>query len=157
MKKAALLLCLSALAACGFHRQGTAPMPAVMSKTHIESADALTDFQRNLSEALVQAGSRIVAKSEASATLRITQDETGRRVLSVSARNTPREYEIFYTVTYSVVADGQELLPPQQLSLTRDYSFNEEAVLAKQEEEDILRRALARDLVGIVMRRLSRL
>ena len=158
MKQLCLLLGAVLISACGFHRQGIAPMPDAMKVTYIESGDVFTDFQRTLREALKQAGAALTDQgAAATATLRITQDATTRHVLSVSANNTPREYEIVYTVTYSVVADGQELLAPQTLSLTRDYSFNEQTLLAKDEEEEILRRALARDLVGIVMRRLSSL
>lgn len=152
------LACVLMLGACGFHRQGTAPMPEIMRRTYIESADALSEFRRGLKTALQTSGVEIVAKrDEATTLLLISKEETGRRVLSVSARNTPREYEIFYTVVYSVVANGKEVLPSQELSLTRDFSFDEQALLAKEQEEEILRAALARDLVGIVMRRLSRL
>ena len=38
------------------------------------------------------------------------RDRSGRRVLSVSARNTPQEYEIFYEVEYSVDRGGKEVL-----------------------------------------------
>ena len=55
------------------------------------------------------------------------------------------EYEIFYTIKYSVTAEGKELLTTQTLTLTRDYSFDETTLLAKEHEEDILREALARD------------
>ncbi len=153
-----IVVLLLALAGCGFHRQGTAPMPEVMKLIYVESGDALTEFQRELRTSLTVSGVKLVDKrDEASALLLISKDQTGRRVLSVSARNTPREFEIFYTVTYSIVAEGRQLLPPQTLSLTRDYSFDEQALLAKEEEEDILRHALAKDLVGIVMRQLSSL
>ena len=147
-----------ALTACGFHRQGTAPMPPAMKIAYIESEDPQTEFQRGLRKALHTVGTELTEqRDQATAILRIVKDETGRRVLSVSARNTPREYEIFYNVTYSVTAGGKELLPSHTLSLTRDYAFNEQALLAKEHEEEILRQALARDLVGIVMRRLSSL
>jgi outer membrane lipopolysaccharide assembly protein LptE/RlpB len=43
------------------------------------------------------------------------------------------------------------------VSLSRDFSFDERVLLAKEREEAILREALASDLVGIVMRRLSSL
>ncbi len=146
------------LSACGFHRQGVAPLPQTIKQVYIDSEDAFTDFQSDLRTALGNAGATLApARDRASATLRISKDETGRRVLSVSARNTPREYEIFYTVTYSVTVDGKEVLEPQTLLLTRDYSFDEQALLAKEEEEDVLRQAMARDLVGIVMRRLASL
>jgi LPS-assembly lipoprotein len=89
--------------------------------------------------------------------IRIRRDQSGQRVLSVSARNTPEEYEVFYAVEYSVDGPAGELIPPQQLELTRDYSYDETAVLAKQREQAVLREALARDLAGLVVRRLAAL
>jgi LPS-assembly lipoprotein len=146
------------LAACGFHRQGVTPMSPVMKVTYLDAPDERSDFLRELRRALEASGTQFTPKrAEASAVLRIEHDETGQRVLSVSARNTPAEYSIFYTVTYAVTADGQEVLPAQTLTLTRDYTFDEEALLAKQHEEEILREALVRDLVTLVMRNLASL
>lgn len=147
-----------AVVACGFHRQGVTPMPAVMKATYVDARDERTDFMRGLTRALEARGATLTPTREsASAVLRIERDETGQRVLSVSARNTPTEYEIFYTVTYAVTSDGTEILTPQTLTLTRDYSFDDEALLAKQHEEEILREALADDLVNLVLRRLANL
>ena len=100
---------------------------------------------------------RAATSAAATAVLHIEHDETGQRVLSVSAANKPTEYEIFYTIKYSVTSEGKELLTSQTLTLTRDYSFDEQTLLAKEHEEDILRQALARDLTGIVMSRLASL
>lgn len=147
-----------AVVACGFHRQGVTPMPAIMKVTFVDARDERTDFMRGLTRALETRGATLAPTREsASAVLRIERDETGQRVLSVSARNTPTEYEIFYTVTYAVISNGAEVLTPQTLTLTRDYSFDDEALLAKQHEEEILREALASDLVNLVMRRLASL
>jgi LPS-assembly lipoprotein len=60
-------------------------------------------------------------------------------------------------VQYSVEGDGRELIAPDTIEVTRDYSYNETAVLAKQREQAILREALARDLAGMVVRRLAAL
>jgi LPS-assembly lipoprotein len=73
----------------------------------------------------------------------------------VSVNNIPREYEVTYTVEFSVEGTSGELLPSQKVSITRDYSFDETKLLAKENEEAILREGMARDLVAIVMRRLS--
>jgi LPS-assembly lipoprotein len=48
-------------------------------------------------------------------------------------------------------------VPPQSLELTRNFSFDESLLLAKENEEEILRDAMARDLAGLVMRRLESL
>ena len=94
---------------------------------------------------------------EASATIDVTRDSVEQRVLSVSARNIPTEYLLVYTVTYSVRDAHRELLAPQTISLSQDYSFSEQAVLAKEHEADVLRRQMARDLVAIAMRRIASL
>src|SRR5690606_31910536 len=95
---------------------------------------------------------------EATATEHILKDESGQRVLSVSARNTPEEYEVFYEIEYAVAGpDDVELISPQRLELTRDYSYDPTAILAKQREQAILREALARDLASLVVRRLASL
>jgi LPS-assembly lipoprotein len=146
------------LTACGFHRQGVRPLSPVMKVTYLDALDERSDFMRGLSSALEANGATLATTRDgATAVLNVERDETGQRVLSVSARNTPTEYEIYYIVTYSVTAGGEEVLAPRTLTLTRDYSFDEEALLAKQHEEEFLREALARDLVSQVMRSLASL
>ncbi|HEY8507162.1 MAG TPA: LPS assembly lipoprotein LptE [Steroidobacteraceae bacterium] len=154
----ALILVALFLTACGFHLQGRTPLPAPLAVTYVEAQNMQSDFVQGLRKALLSSGARLAdRKADASGTVRILTDEVTERILSVSARNTPREFELTYTVRFSVVADGEELLPVQEVSVTRDYSFDERALLAKENEEAILREAMARDLVGIVMRRLSSL
>jgi LPS-assembly lipoprotein len=145
-------------AGCGWRLQGTTKLSEAMAATYIDTEDRYTDFNRALSEALRASGARLTNRpSDATAIIKILDDESGQYVLSVSARNTPEEYEVFYTVRYSVENQDGELIPPQKLELTRDYSYDEAAVLAKQREQAILREALARDLAALVLRRLSTL
>ena len=93
----------------------------------------------------------------ATATIDVTKDSVERRTLAVSAKNIPTEYELTYTVTFNVRGVDKELLAPQTLSLSRDFSFDETLQLAKEHEADILRQQMARDLVAIAMRRLTSL
>ena len=133
-------------------------MPAAMKMTYIDAEDERSSFLLTLQRSLQASGSTITPdRAAATAVLHIEHDETGQRVLSVSAANKPTEYEIYYTIKYSVTSEGKELLTSQTLTLTRDYSFDEQTLLAKEHEEDILRQALARDLTGIVMSRLASL
>jgi LPS-assembly lipoprotein len=153
---AATLLVL--VAGCGFHLRGSVSLSPRMSAPYLEVPDRYTPFYGALVAALEDAGAVRAAGAEtASAVVRVHKDETGRNVLTISARNTPQEYEVFYTVAYSVVADGKEILPRQELSLTRVYAYDDTALLAKQHEEDDIRAALARELAALVMRRLAAL
>jgi outer membrane lipopolysaccharide assembly protein LptE/RlpB len=78
-------------------------------------------------------------------------------VLSVDARNIPTDFELTYEVEIAVRAGGKELMPAEPFMLSRIYSFDETKLLAKEREKDVLREALARDLAGVVLRRLSSL
>jgi LPS-assembly lipoprotein len=154
----AMALALSVLGGCGWRLQGTARLPEIMSVTYLDSADRYSDFNRALSESLAASGARMTSnRNEATAVVKIRKDESGQRMLPVSARNTLEEYEVFYTVEYSVEGRDGELIPVQILELTRDYSYDRTAALAKQREQAVLREALARDLAGLVIRRVASL
>ena len=156
LQRATVLLLAATLGGCGFQLRGAVDLSPRMAAPYLEAADRYTPFHAALSQALVAAGSPPApARAGASAVVRVHRDEWGRSVLSVSARNTPAEYEVYYTVEYSVSADGAELLPRQSLTLTRDYTYDETQVLAKQHEERGIREALARDLAALVVRRLA--
>jgi LPS-assembly lipoprotein len=155
----ALLLCaVVSLAACGWRLQGAAKLSPTMAVTFLDADDRYTEFNRALRDRLLASGAKVTERgADATAVVKIIKDQSGQRVLSVSARNTPEEYEVFYTVEYSVASGGTELIPPQKLELTRDYSYDTTAVLAKQREQAVLREALAQDLAGLVLRRLASL
>jgi LPS-assembly lipoprotein len=118
----------------------------------------VTPFAVELRRAIERSGGTVVSTTaEAETVLRILRDSSGRRVLSVSASNTPQEYEIFYVVYYSVERGGRELLEMQPLEMLRNMSFDDAKLLAKDREEAILREAMARDLAVLVARRLESL
>jgi len=98
-----------------------------------------------------------LTREGATAAVDVTKDLVEQRTLAVSAKNIPTEYELTYTVTFSVRGEGKELLAPQTISLSKDFSFDETLQLAKEHEADILRQQMARDLVSIAMRRLTSL
>jgi LPS-assembly lipoprotein len=150
------LLALVALGGCGFHLQGSGQLPEDTRRVFIATADELTPFAVELRRAIERAGGTIARGSGAAdLVVRIQRDRSGRRVLSVSARNTPQEYEVFYNVEYTVDRGGQEVVERQPLELIRNLSFEESQLLAKDREEAILRDAMARDLAMLVVRRLE--
>lgn len=157
-RRALLLVCMLTLASCGWRLQGTARLPEVLATAYVDAKDPYTDFNRALRESLIASGANVVDdRALATAVVRIRSDVSGQRVLSVSARNTPEEFQVFYIVEYSVESDGRELIALDKIEMTRDYSYDERAVLAKQREQAVLREALARDLAGMIVRRLAAL
>jgi LPS-assembly lipoprotein len=146
------------LAACGFRLAGSDALPAILARPYLSFKDPYTDFAREFEHQLKSSGATVQEiRAKSTATIEITKDSVEQRTLSVSARNIPTEYELTYTVTFAVQGPDQELLKPQTINLSQDYSFVENEQLAKQHEAEILRRQMARDLVAIAMRRLASL
>lgn len=155
-----ILICglLLTLSACGFQLRSTPTVPPQMQRTYIESIDHYSSFYRKLRRELQAAGVSVVDSSnDATAVFSILSDETDQRVLSVSARNVPREFEVYYTIQYTLRAASEVLLEPQLQTATRDYTYDETRVLGKSREEDLLRDAIVDDLVRIVLIQLSSL
>jgi LPS-assembly lipoprotein len=150
------ILCM--IASCGFHLQGRQPLPAQFTHTYVDTQDEQTDFVQDLRKALIASKVNVIrTKSSSTAVVEVHEDELTERILSVSAQNIPTEYELTYKVTFSVISEGKTLIDNEELSATRDISFDEAQLLAKEREQELLREALARDLVGLVMRRLAAL
>ncbi len=149
---------LALATSCGFHLRGQAALPAALAKPYLEAPDRYTPLYAALVRQLRAAGATPATDvAAASAVIRLHVDKTGRELLSVSATNRPGEYEVFYTVEYSVTSAGSELLARKQATLTRSYGYDETAVLAKEREEQSLRVALADELAGLILRRLAAL
>ena len=156
--KAVVVSAVLLLAGCGFHLQGRQPLPEAFSYTFVDTQDEQTDFVQDLRKALIASGVKVIrTQGSSGATVSVHEDELSERILSVSARNIPTEYELTYRVRFSVVSAGKTLIDKEEISATRDISFDEAQLLAKERETEILREALARDLVALVMRRIASL
>jgi LPS-assembly lipoprotein len=153
-----VLIGILASSACGFRLAGSDPLPAVMARPYVSLKDPYTDFSREFEHQLKASGATLqLTRETATATVDVAKDLVEQRTLAVSAKNIPTEYELTYTVTFSEHGGGKELLAPQTISLSKDFSFDETLQLAKEHEADILRQQMARDLVSIAMRRLTSL
>ncbi|MDH3614807.1 MAG: hypothetical protein OEU90_14925 [Gammaproteobacteria bacterium] len=146
------------LAGCGFHLQSELTTPAAMQHTYIDAIERNSQFHRELRRQLTAAGVDLVdAPDDATAILSITADKTDQRILSVSARNVPTEFEVYYTVEYALSSGEDKLLAPQFITLTRDYTYDETLVLGKAREEQMMRQSIVKDLVRVVLKQISSL
>jgi LPS-assembly lipoprotein len=149
---------LLAVSACGFRLAGSEPLPAVLARPYLSLKNPYSDFSREFEHRLKSVGAELqTVRADSTATIEVTKDLVETRTLSVTSQNIPTEYELVYTVTFVVKGPDKQLLAPQTISLSQAYSFEENALLAKENEADVLRQQMARDLVGIAVHRLSSL
>lgn len=141
---------------CGFHMQGRADYDSDFSTVYLQVPDKATPLAKALRKSLSVARLTLTEDATAaSAILEIVSDDTGRSVESVTPENRPREYRIYYRTSYRVLAGGKVVLDNQRVIRTRVYTYDETEVLAKAHEEDMLRNALAREIAGVITRRLA--
>jgi LPS-assembly lipoprotein len=145
------------LAGCGFHLRGT-QSGNLPYKTMLIALPETADVRIWLERYIKAADSTEIVDDPklAEATFQQIGDSRQKTILSVNAQGRVREYRLQLTYRFRVVnAKGQILVPPNEVSLTRDITFDDSNVLAKDLEENVLWRDMNNDLVNQIMRRLS--
>ena len=128
------------LSSCGYHIRGTSDIPSDMQRTYIATEDRHSQFYQGLRRELKTSGIEVVdSPADATAIFTIHTDITGQRVLSVSARNVPTEFEVFYIVSYSVESGQNSLLGRRTQTKVEDYTWDETLVLGKEQEQQQLK------------------
>lgn len=154
-----LLAATLALTACGFHLRGSSPQDVQFAfKSLYLKAPGETPFVADLRRALEGSGIVLAATPEqAELILEILSEQPGKQILSLSGSGRVREYELRYQVTLRAYDVRRvDWLPPGDVQLTRLLTFDDEQLLAKEQEESQLYRDMRTDAVAQTMRRLGR-
>lgn len=153
-----------ALTACGFHPVGSRPLPKALKSVHVELVDPYRVTAPPVEEALkariVRAGGEVKSQADdATTTLRLTDLREAQEVLSLGADGRAIEYRLVTRVTFEMrrVVDGkaQVLIAPESQTVSRDYSFSAQQILAKEAEEARLRRYIQDELAERVLLRVE--
>jgi outer membrane lipopolysaccharide assembly protein LptE/RlpB len=85
----------------------------------------------------------------------IEKDFSNDRVLSISAQNTPKEYEIVYQIQWSLFKDKTQLIFNVKHLELQDYSFDQNQLLGKSKEAEFIMDSLATRISRAVLARLG--
>ena len=92
----------------------------------------------------------------ADAVLEFTQEAREKEILSLTGTGRVREFQLRYRVGFRVHdGRGGHYVTPSTILLTRDVTYNDAEVLAKEAEEQLLFRDMQSDMVQQIMRRLA--
>jgi LPS-assembly lipoprotein len=152
-----LLLCglVLSLAACGFALRGARELPAGMAETRIEAGTPGSALVAYLKRFLRDSAVRVTERSTGDAALLKIHESTTRRVLSVGTDAKALEYEVLYSATFSLRIPGKQEFPEKTITLSRDYIFDRQAVLAANEEENMLVRDMQRELARMIVEQIA--
>lgn len=152
-----------ATTACGFHLRGTGKveMPAALSILQVRVEGNLLENNPLLvavKNALRTQTDVQIQESGDAPRLLLYGEQSDSRVLSVTSAGKVDEYLLKYEVSFRLVDVGNKLLSePQTVKVQRDHQFDRLNVLAKEREEQELRREMQRDAAQQILRRLSRI
>ncbi len=153
MKSLVLLVALM-LASCSFRLRGTADVPFEALYVPNANAGIALTLKR-----YIQAGTRarvVDDPKQADAILVLSAESRDKQILSLTGTGAVREFQLRYRVGFRVHdGKGADYVPQSAIQLTRDITFNDTQVLAKEAEEQLLFRDMETDMVQQIMRRLA--
>lgn len=158
---------LFTLGGCGFKLRGAHDI--AFKTVQLTGFSSTSPFAVELARALEASGVDVVdstlqaAQAASSATVPASHvvieglvDKRDMVVSTMTAYGQVRDMTVRNTLRFRVLrADGSVLLPPSDVALAREMTYNERDALAKQDETEALHRAMQSDLVGQVLRRLA--
>ena len=151
-----LLLVLSInLASCGFHLSAAPPMPF---QTLYIDAPRYASFAGELRRYIAGGDQpKLVAHpEEAQVVLQVLSETQEVQILSLTSAGQVAEYLLRYRVTYRLHDNAnKDWIPPNEISLRRDLTYDNQAVLAKENEQVLLYQSMREDAVRQMMRRMS--
>ncbi|MGV2908183.1 LPS-assembly lipoprotein LptE [Achromobacter sp. AGC25] len=154
--RGACLALFMLLSACGFALRGVTPMPFDTLYVGIpDNTQFGADVRRSLRAA--SPDTKLVdSPKEAQAILQQVSDSRTLREVSLNAQGRVEEYELGINYTFRLIDNkGRALIPDTTLSIYREMPYDDQVVQAKQGQIDTLYKAMQRDLVTRVLRRMT--
>ena len=146
-----LLLIATMLSACGFHPRNSYSLPVELKSVYLEGGSpALREEMRQQLRNSKSELSETLATS--SMVIKLFNENFQRRGVSLSERGKTNEYELIYRMEYEIATPKDAILSTRQpLEVRKDYYNDQQAVLARDNEETTLRSEMAKQIVRTLL------
>jgi LPS-assembly lipoprotein len=153
INKAVIVVLAIMLSACGYHLRGALELPANMKNIYVEggSAPLLDQFK----QALKSSSAKLSAsRAGAGIVIKIFNEDSSRRVLSLSSRGKSNEFELYYRLEYEFAnAADAKLMDRQTVEIRREYYNDQQFVIAKDNEEAGIKNEMYQQAVQTIVNR----
>lgn len=151
IRKFILVAMLSLLAACGYHMRGSIALPAELKNIYVFGASSPLNLE--LKEILKASNGKMAASpNEAGIVVKVLKEDIRRRILSVGSTGKSSEMELDYYLRFQLYDNKENpLLDEQTLEVAREYFDDQTAVLAKESEEQMIRKEIYRQAGRMLM------
>lgn len=149
----AIMLLALALAACGFQLRGAADL----SFKNLYIQGSKLSISRDLERTFKTNDVQVVDKADdAELLLELLSESNQKRIQSLSGGGLVREFELIYLLNFRVrYANSPTWSQVQTIRGRRDFSYSDNALLGKAEEEARLNSDMRNDAIRELLRRLT--
>lgn len=146
--------------ACGFQLRGTDSNLASIARVYVDTSRDST-VREELRKVLSDRSFSVVDnRDQANVLLRVDDERLSQRIVSVQKDGKVSEYELAHSVSMQVAQSADQDVPAydeeqatNRVEVIREYTFDQGGVLGKEDEADILRTEMRRELaLQIVLR-----
>jgi len=135
------------LSACGYHLRDAYDIPSDLRNAYLEGG-SMPLREQFIKAIRPPSGHFANAPDKAGVIIRIFSEDTNNRVLSLNDRGRSNELELYYHVEYEITtADNAILLARQPLEIKREYFNNQVDILAKDNEQSVIRNEMYQQAV----------
>jgi len=147
IKKSIILIMALSLSACGYHLRGALQLPAGLKNVYLEggSPELREHFKRTMEISSVPLAS---SPETAGLIVKISDEDSQRRVLSLNSGGTANDFELGYRFNYEIVDSKNKVLSERQsVEIKREYYNDQLAIIAKDNEELVIRNEMYQQAV----------
>jgi LPS-assembly lipoprotein len=150
-----LLIFIAMMSGCGFHLRGQAGMP--FKSIYLDAPNLNTPFINELRRNLIANKLQIASSAaQAEVILQVVSEQTDKQILTLGGTGRVSEFKLRMLVSLRAYDNQQhDWVRAEELSIERDYSYDDTKILAKEAEEALLYTSMRTDMVQQIVRRLS--
>lgn len=149
-----LMLVFSCLmASCGYHLRGAYDLPKGMKSVFLEGGSSLLREQFQM-EVKTSSGKLVDTPEKADVIIKILDENVERRVLSLGSGGRSNDIELAGHLEFQLIDNKKGLLIGREpVEFRREYFNDQQAVIAKDFEETVIRKELYTQAVRTIINR----
>jgi len=152
-----LISLLLFLTACGFHLRGSQEALSLnISNVYIQAVNAARLAAQVRSDLSASDVTFSTTPTSADYVIRLANESLHKSILSVSpVTGKVEEYQLEFSAFLSISKGEESLLSNKEIRMVRDYTFDEDAVLGKASEEEVLNQELIGQAASQIIRQIQ--
>ena len=151
LKELLILGLILMISACGFQLRGDIRA----NFDSISISGGTSSFNKTLQRKFRQAGISIESKAEAEKIVEIIENKFTKKILTLTGTGAVSEYQLDYVVTYRFKSKDGPWNSPVTIEASRNYTYDDSDILAKDEEEKRLISGMEDQLIKTMATQIS--